>query len=233
MYKFQELGEKLSQSLNRLETDFKRLEEIEQEDSEHIRLYATLLVKLGINLNKGRDLLNVFRLRYDNRVSEFNNSAANLTRGTNTPKRSKLALRSQISSANRELRSGLASRNSSSALKENSLEIEKKFCYMTLSGNRDNIGIILSSNKEVHQLFGYPSEDVFGVNISNVMPKFFATRHDGFIKRYLGRSTNVQERNYAHVNLLGYPLDADRHLLLIEAKVKIIPDLTQGIILFA
>lgn len=46
-------------------------------------------------------------------------------------------------------------------------------------------GIILSYNRACVKLFGYTPEEAIGQNVYILMPKYYHTRHDGFINNYL------------------------------------------------
>lgn len=49
----------------------------------------------------------------------------------------------------------------------------------------DQKGIVLSFSKAAEQLFGMPSEQICGRNVSNLMPSPYRSAHDGYIGRYL------------------------------------------------
>lgn len=116
---------------------------MESADFEFIRIYATMLIKLGINLSRGKDLINSFKQRYDNLLSQ-----TLLTSRTQASARDKNQLHS--------------SRNSQNTLETVERIVERKVCYATVSGNRDTIGIVLGASKEIYQLLGYTTSDLAG-----------------------------------------------------------------------
>lgn len=48
----------------------------------------------------------------------------------------------------------------------------------------DSSAIVQSANKSAEKLFGYPVDEMVGRNVSILMPDPWASRHDGYIRRY-------------------------------------------------
>ncbi|MBI2235662.1 MAG: EAL domain-containing protein [Magnetospirillum sp.] len=49
----------------------------------------------------------------------------------------------------------------------------------------DETGVILNANLSVERIFGYPLSEIIGTNVSVLMPEPDASRHNGYLKRYL------------------------------------------------
>jgi PAS domain S-box-containing protein/hemerythrin-like metal-binding protein len=49
----------------------------------------------------------------------------------------------------------------------------------------DDLGLIQSCNRATEQMFGYSTEELVGKNVSLLMPKNVATKHDAYIKNHL------------------------------------------------
>jgi hypothetical protein len=47
------------------------MEKISVNDFEYIRIYATMLIKLGINLDKGLELLDNYKVKYESMVESM------------------------------------------------------------------------------------------------------------------------------------------------------------------
>ncbi|KAI9337574.1 hypothetical protein BDR26DRAFT_980806 [Obelidium mucronatum] len=58
-------------------------------------------------------------------------------------------------------------------------------CVITISGERHNIGCILSMNAKANKLFGYKKGETVGRNITLIIPSPFAEAHDGYLHKYL------------------------------------------------
>ncbi|KAJ3017327.1 UNVERIFIED_CONTAM: hypothetical protein HDU68_011747 [Siphonaria sp. JEL0065] len=58
-------------------------------------------------------------------------------------------------------------------------------CVITISGERHNIGQILSMNAKANKLFGYKKGETIGRNITVIIPSPFAEGHDAYLHKYL------------------------------------------------
>ena len=96
---------------------------------------------------------------------------------------------------------------------------------ITISGNRHNLGQVVSIGTEVKAFLKYKPSDVVGNKIDMLMPKFFAVNHDNYLKRYLDTgSAHIvgKKRNI-------YTLDRQGYLKGCSLFVKVLPDLSDGI----
>ncbi|KAI8613970.1 hypothetical protein BC830DRAFT_420704 [Chytriomyces sp. MP71] len=58
-------------------------------------------------------------------------------------------------------------------------------CVITISGEQQNLGHMLSMNPNAMKLFGYKKNEWVGRNISAIVPSPFSEAHDGFLIKYL------------------------------------------------
>ncbi|WP_448568474.1 PAS domain S-box protein [Thalassotalea ganghwensis] len=87
--------------------------------------------------------------------------------------------------------------------------------------NINEKGKIIAFNRAAEKIFGYSSQEVIGKNVSILMPQRYASKHDGYIKRYL--NTNIKQ-----IIGIGRELPAQRkdgeifamHLSVSEVKTK-------------
>jgi len=61
-----------------------------------------------------------------------------------------------------------------------------------VNGDKDKIGTIEFSNKEVENIFKYKTFNLKGMNLNNLMPKIFEKEHSKYMENYF----KVGEKNY-------------------------------------
>ena len=105
----------------------------------------------------------------------------------------------------------------------------KTNCYVTVSGNLKTIGTILTATHQLHDLLGYAPSLVKGININNIMPNYIKVKHDRILTDYFNKTT---KSTGISGNVIIYPLNAEGHMRIGYGRVKILPDLNQGILLF-
>ncbi|KAL4485750.1 hypothetical protein ABPG72_012290 [Tetrahymena utriculariae] len=96
---------------------------------------------------------------------------------------------------------------------------------ISVSGNLNQIGIVVNTNNEIEQLLSYSKNDLMGQNISKIMPKVYGDIHDGLFHRYLETSQPKVigiERTVMCLNKNGYVIPT-------SIMVKVLPNLDQGI----
>ena len=57
-------------------------------------------------------------------------------------------------------------------------------CVLIVSGNEKTRGIISTVSNEILSFFGYKAREVIGQSIDILMPKYYAEKHDTFMKKY-------------------------------------------------
>ncbi|KAL4466115.1 hypothetical protein ABPG74_004352 [Tetrahymena malaccensis] len=96
---------------------------------------------------------------------------------------------------------------------------------ISVSGNLNQVGMVVNTNNEIEQLLGYSKNDVIGQNINKLMPKVYGDIHDGLFHRYLETSQPKVigiERTVMCLNKNGY-------IIPTSIMVKVLPNLDQGI----
>ena len=96
-----------------------------------------------------------------------------------------------------------------------------------ISGNRTNTGLVLSANNEFFHILDYPRKEVINNNITIVMPQLFEDVHDKFIQDYLMQKTST---TLALSRRLVFPLDSRGIIVPCNLLLKVLPDLTHGIV---
>jgi len=69
----------------------------------------------------------------------------------------------------------------------NKYEYKYKYIYkgvITISGDSDNLGTILSVNSALCGMYGRLSSELVGSNVSILMPSPFSDTHNAFMRRY-------------------------------------------------
>ena len=61
-------------------------------------------------------------------------------------------------------------------------------CIIICSGNFDQMGEVLQVNQEITRILEYQKSDIVGQNISLIMPKIYAEKHDKFMANYFETS---------------------------------------------
>lgn len=172
-----------------VDSQFKQLSSIDEDNKEHVQLYAKMLINLGIEPSEGKELLK--------RLSRID-----------------LSLTTEFDRDSHE---------------KKLLTNGKTTVYLTVSGNKDNLGIILSATHQLHSVLGYSPKSVKGMNINAIMPEYIKVRHDQILRDYFKKSAKSQGVSR---DILVTPLHANGHLVISLAKVKILPDLDQGLVIF-
>ncbi|ORY50478.1 hypothetical protein BCR33DRAFT_846941 [Rhizoclosmatium globosum] len=58
-------------------------------------------------------------------------------------------------------------------------------CVFTISGERHNVGQILTMNAKAHKVFGWKKGEAIGKNITIIVPSPFSEPHDAYLHKYL------------------------------------------------
>lgn len=104
----------------------------------------------------------------------------------------------------------------------------KQLIYSMLEGiiTTDEIGTILSFNPEASDIFGYSEQEVVGANISILMPKEQADKHDQLMSNYLlsNKSTFIGNRLGRDVTALH----KDNHTFPLRIAIAKLPKASNG-----
>jgi PAS domain S-box-containing protein len=100
-----------------------------------------------------------------------------------------------------------------------------KCLIITVSGNEDTLGEVLNIGNEVNSILKFKPTEVVGNNVNMLMPEFYGSQHDGYMRRYLetGEARIIgKKRNI-------YALDKKGYLKGCSLFLKVLPDLSEGI----
>ncbi|KAJ3218705.1 hypothetical protein HDU81_000467, partial [Chytriomyces hyalinus] len=89
-------------------------------------------------------------------------------------------------------------------------------CLITISGEKNNLGAILSINDKACKQFGYKKSECIGKNINVIIPSPFAEAHDAYLVKYL--ETGIAKVMEKSREVLG--LHKDGYLMRLMLCVK-------------
>lgn len=94
---------------------------------------------------------------------------------------------------------------------------------VTVSGNKENLGTILSVGNEIMNVLKYRPADVQGSNVKMLMPDVYSKNHDSYILRYL---------ETGEVRIMGkkrnvYAMDKRGYIKGCSLFLKVLPDLSE------
>ncbi|KAI9204168.1 uncharacterized protein BJ171DRAFT_599351 [Polychytrium aggregatum] len=87
---------------------------------------------------------------------------------------------------------------------------DEKVAHVTISGDREDLGIIQNVNSTVSKLLGFHKSEVLNHNVKIIIPSPFAEMHDMLLQRYL-------DTGFAKV------IDRKRHVLAIRKDGYLLP----------
>ena len=97
-----------------------------------------------------------------------------------------------------------------------------------ISGNKANIGEVLSANNELIEILGYDKNDIISSNISKIMPSVVGQRHNELIKKYFYKRGSRNSSTYDNEKLV-FAMHKEGHLIACTLRHKIVPNLVKGI----
>jgi len=59
---------------------------------------------------------------------------------------------------------------------------------ITISGNYQNLGVIISASDTIEKLSGYSADELINTNISRIMPKGFGELHNFLLDSFMRKS---------------------------------------------
>jgi len=98
-------------------------------------------------------------------------------------------------------------------------------CIVIVSGNKGNIGEIISVSNEIMNFFGYKAREVIGQNIELLMPKYYAEKHYAFMTKYF--ATGVDR--VMNKQRVVFSLTKKSYVKHMNLNLKILPNLRDGI----
>lgn len=96
---------------------------------------------------------------------------------------------------------------------------------ITISGNRDSLGKVLSVGNEVTSLLKYKPGELIGDRIELIQPEFYAKNHNKYILRYIESGIP----RLIGKNRFLFARDKKGYIIGINAFVKVLPDLSDGL----
>ena len=120
--------------------------------------------------------------------------------------------------------------------KENSVEnIQQNFYnilfnestgIVIVNGEEKKEGKIIKCNEQFGKIFKYDFNKMKDLNISDLMPKIFSTKHSDFMKNY----TNIGEKKIIDIKeFKTFCIDRNNHLFMIKKCIKIFPILNKNL----
>ena len=89
---------------------------------------------------------------------------------------------------------------------------------ITVSGNWNNMGIVMNSNNEVANVLGYTKNDICNQNINRIQPKCYADYHDEIVREYLERA----ESKSVGVERLVFPQSKSGYIISCNLMIKVL-----------
>ena len=108
-----------------------------------------------------------------------------------------------------------------------SILFNKETVILIVNGDKGNEGTIELTNKEIEKVFNYRPIDIKGMNLTSLMPKLFAKRHNKYIERYfkVGEKKLVDKNDYK-----TFGKDKNNSIIKIKLAVKLFPILNEKIL---
>ena len=98
-----------------------------------------------------------------------------------------------------------------------------------MSGNKSNIGEVLSANNELLEILGYTKKEIIGSNISKAMPSIIGEKHHLLIQDYFQKQEASKHNSAYDAEKLVFGMHKEGYLVPCTLKHRLIPDLTKGI----
>ena len=96
-----------------------------------------------------------------------------------------------------------------------------------VNGDKDKIGTIEFSNKEVENIFKYKTFNLKGMNLNNLMPKIFEKEHSKYMENYfkVGQKTIMDKSD-----IKTFAKDKDNSIIKVGIAVKLFPILNDNVL---
>ena len=104
---------------------------------------------------------------------------------------------------------------------------EEKLTVMQVSGNREDMGTILSVSNSIWSLLGYKPTELEGSSLNCLLPRYFYEKHDHFIEKFL--QTEIQE--VMNSTRLVFAMTRNGFIKACSLHLKIISSVSKGITL--
>eukprot|EP00826_Nyctotherus_ovalis_P016414 TRINITY_DN14749_c0_g1_i2.p1 TRINITY_DN14749_c0_g1~~TRINITY_DN14749_c0_g1_i2.p1 ORF type:complete len:285 (-),score=86.01 TRINITY_DN14749_c0_g1_i2:171-1025(-) len=103
-----------------------------------------------------------------------------------------------------------------------------KATIILMSGNKSNIGEVLSANNELTSILGYTKKEMIGSNISKAMPSIIGEKHNQLVQDYFQKQEAT--KNVAgDMEKLVFAMHKEGYLVPCTLRHKLIPNLIKGI----
>ena len=96
-----------------------------------------------------------------------------------------------------------------------------------VNGDKDKIGTIEFSNKEIENIFKYKTFNLKGMNLNNLMPKIFEKEHSKYMENYfkVGQKTIMDKSD-----IKTFAKDKDNSIIKVGIAVKLFPILNDNVL---
>lgn len=91
---------------------------------------------------------------------------------------------------------------------------------LVISGNNDNLGVILQSNSDLTKIYGIDQEELLGQQVNTVMPRMISEIHDQIL---LNLFSNFSASKSITRVIHNFSINADKFLVIIYSLVKTLP----------
>lgn len=98
-------------------------------------------------------------------------------------------------------------------------------CIITCSGNINELGIVKNCNSEISRILQFTKNELIGHNITKVMPKVYADRHQQFMLDYFD---TAQPKVMSRERLI-FPINRSNFIKPCTLYIKVLPNLDEGI----
>jgi PAS domain S-box-containing protein len=87
------------------------------------------------------------------------------------------------------------------------------------------MGEVIQVNQEITRILEYQKSDIVGQNISFIMPKVFAEKHNSFMETYF----ETTKSRVLNMQRPVYPVNKNGYVVACQLFIKILPNLQKGI----
>lgn len=102
---------------------------------------------------------------------------------------------------------------------------QSNLAILVLSGNKKDLGTMISANDQALKLFNYSRTEIEGEKVNKLMPQFISKHHDNFLTTFMKTGTSAQFGE----GFLVLGLDSHGYLLRLRLVINILPDISKGI----
>ena len=96
-------------------------------------------------------------------------------------------------------------------------------CILIVSGNPDNMGVVLSCNNEIYPNLGYQIAELQGQNCSLIMPEIIGKNHTEYIQKYIQKKSKIKMKRVV------FARDVNGFITPTRIYVKVLGSFQQGI----